>query len=856
YYLNTPGGADGCTLQVQPTNVILSNIPNPTIVTDPGTLANPAVSNPAVSNATVAVPPGETVQITLRISPGSDQNGNPLPPLTPDQVQQQVLNNVTPVVVSHAVNTQNLGQTNPQPPISLTITTKALPNANLNVAYSQQVAAIGGVINPPTTNYTWSLFSGNLPPGLSISSSGTGSTPKVGLISGTPTAGGTYNFVVQVADAATPTAHVAQQALSISLATPLSLNVTPSNQPATQGQTFTENLGSFASGGTAPYTWSVNPPNPLPGVGLALNTSTGQITGIPTATGTVSFTVVVKDSSTPQQTAQQVISIQVVTPLAFTLPATQVAAVGAPFSENLSSYTSGGLPPYTYTVASGLTAPFTLNGSTISGTASGTGGATFSIKVTDNAGNSLTLPQTITISSPLSITSIQPSSTVAAGFGQIVTLFTSGIPGSDPVTVNFTQGANPAQAGFVFMSGANVYYVRLPSGLSTGATNVVVTDTNTNVSSAPFAITVSTTPAAPVENFVYGLSTPPPANSGCGSGISGSPVTTVTAGQGIVVFAYGVDTTGATASFSDGTHTITANTSCSGYSTSSLGVGNVFTVPAGLNLGAITVKIETTVNSVTSGLSNAISLTLGAAHLSYSQQPATTGNAFQTMSPVKVQALDPTNAPVVGVPVTLGFGSSGCSTPSSATYAISAITTGGQVTVTTAASVWPYLYASISGTGTALDSPRLVRIASVQDSQHFTLASGSVAASTGNITVYYTSYPLANISNTGGGTLVSATVQSFTANIAPALLIGQWVTISNASPSSFNTTAPVQVVNAGLLEGGYTISYNQSGTSGTATVPGMVTIVQLGGTLTQTTDPTGTATFNDLQINTGGTGYT
>ena len=172
YYLNTPGGADGCTLQVQPTNVILSNIPNPTIVTDPGTLANPAVSNPAVSNATVAVPPGETVQITLRISPGSDQNGNPLPPLTPDQVQQQVLNNVTPVVVSHAVNTQNLGQTNPQPPISLTITTKALPNANLNVAYSQQVAAIGGVINPPTTNYTWSLFSGNLPPGLSITTSG------------------------------------------------------------------------------------------------------------------------------------------------------------------------------------------------------------------------------------------------------------------------------------------------------------------------------------------------------------------------------------------------------------------------------------------------------------------------------------------------------------------------------------------------------------------------------------------------------------------------------------------------------------------------------------------------------------
>ncbi len=115
-----------------------------------------------------------------------------------------MLNNVTPVAVSHAINTQNLGQANPQPPISLTITTKALPNADTNVAYSQQLAAIGGVINPPTTNYTWSLFSGNLPPGLSLTTSEP--TPADSSVARRRRRG-TYNFVVQVADAATPGAH-------------------------------------------------------------------------------------------------------------------------------------------------------------------------------------------------------------------------------------------------------------------------------------------------------------------------------------------------------------------------------------------------------------------------------------------------------------------------------------------------------------------------------------------------------------------------------------------------------------------------------------------------------------------------
>ncbi len=68
----------------------------------------------------------------------------------------------------------------------LTITTTSLPAGNLNAAYTATLAASGAV-----TPYTWSLDSGALPTGLSL----TGST---GVISGTPTASGTFTFTARV----------------------------------------------------------------------------------------------------------------------------------------------------------------------------------------------------------------------------------------------------------------------------------------------------------------------------------------------------------------------------------------------------------------------------------------------------------------------------------------------------------------------------------------------------------------------------------------------------------------------------------------------------------------------------------
>ncbi|MCJ7664202.1 MAG: Ig domain-containing protein, partial [Desulfobacterales bacterium] len=99
-----------------------------------------------------------------------------------------------------ATDTQALSITINSPP-PLNITTASLPDGNVGSAYSQTLQATGG-----TGSYNWSITSGSLPAGLSL-------TQSSGLISGTPTAAATSNFTVQVNDGST----TASKPLSITI---------------------------------------------------------------------------------------------------------------------------------------------------------------------------------------------------------------------------------------------------------------------------------------------------------------------------------------------------------------------------------------------------------------------------------------------------------------------------------------------------------------------------------------------------------------------------------------------------------------------------------------------------------------
>ena len=99
--------------------------------------------------------------------------------------------------------------TGPAPVISSNAT---LSNATPNVAYSSTLAASGGTGS--TSAWTWSLVSGTLPNGLTFSSAG--------VISGTPTAQGTFNFSARVTDTA---GRIATKAFALTVTTLTAPNV-------------------------------------------------------------------------------------------------------------------------------------------------------------------------------------------------------------------------------------------------------------------------------------------------------------------------------------------------------------------------------------------------------------------------------------------------------------------------------------------------------------------------------------------------------------------------------------------------------------------------------------------------------
>ena len=86
---------------------------------------------------------------------------------------------------------------------SLSITTTSLPAGTIDEAYLATMTASGG--NLP---YSWSISDGSLPSGLILADSG--------IISGTPTEEGTFNFTVQVTDSSGPV-EIIVKALSITI---------------------------------------------------------------------------------------------------------------------------------------------------------------------------------------------------------------------------------------------------------------------------------------------------------------------------------------------------------------------------------------------------------------------------------------------------------------------------------------------------------------------------------------------------------------------------------------------------------------------------------------------------------------
>ena len=264
---------------------------------------------------------------------------------------------------------------------------------------------------------------------------------------------------------------------TISTASPLAAGVVGSNY----SQTFA------ASGGLSPYTWSITGTTPPP-TGLTMSTS-GVLSGIPTSSGTVTFTVQVADANS--HTSSSVFSLNIYpqgTPIVATTSPLPAGNATVAYTDTLTA--TGGAAPLSWTLVSG-SLPAGLNLSTsgvISGTPTTTGGTSFTVQVTDSNGLSSTAALSLTINAapqPPTIATTSPLPVAKVGSAYSQTLSASG--GTAPYTWSVASGALPPTLS---LSTSGVIS-GTPAVATTGSFTVRVTGGNGLSSTASFFLTVT-----------------------------------------------------------------------------------------------------------------------------------------------------------------------------------------------------------------------------------------------------------------------------------------------------------------------------------------------------------------------------
>ncbi|MFE4637166.1 putative Ig domain-containing protein [Streptomyces sp. NPDC056773] len=226
-------------------------------------------------------------------------------------------------------------------------------------------------------------------------------------------------------------------------------------------------LRNSAEGGTAPYTWSATG---LP-AGLAIDSSTGTITGTPTTAGTSNVTVTATDNAGKTGSTSFSWTITTAgTALSVTNPGSQSSAVGA--AASLTVRAAGGTAPYSWS-ATGLPAGLSIGSSTgtVTGTPTTAGTSSVTVTATDSAGK-----------------------TASATFSWTVTTVT----GTSPVLTNpgnqVVYIGKPVSLSLQATGGTKPYAFKatgLPAGLSINAATGVITGSPTTWGFGSSTLTVT-----------------------------------------------------------------------------------------------------------------------------------------------------------------------------------------------------------------------------------------------------------------------------------------------------------------------------------------------------------------------------
>ncbi|MGO4798119.1 putative Ig domain-containing protein [Pseudomonas sp. W22_MBD1_FP4] len=354
----------------------------------------------------------------------------------------------------------------------------ALPVAS---AVSATVAANSSA-NPITLN-----LSGGAATSVAVASAAAHGTATASgtTITYTPTAGysGADSFTYTATNAAGTSSPAT---LTITVTAP-TLVITPATLGTfTVGSAFNATLS--ASGGDAPYTFNVNS---LPS-GLSLNTSTGQISGTPTAAGAYSFTATVTDSNGATGSITYSGTVSAALPVASAVSATVAANSSAnPITLSLS----GGAATSVAVASAAAHGTATASGTTITytPTAGYSGADSLTYTATNAAGTSSPATVTITVTAPTLVITPATLGAFTVGSAYSTTLSASG--GSAP----YAFSASNLPSGLTLSPSTGIIS-GTPSAPGAYSSTITVTDSNGATGSITFSGTVSV--ALPVASAV------------------------------------------------------------------------------------------------------------------------------------------------------------------------------------------------------------------------------------------------------------------------------------------------------------------------------------------------------------------
>lgn len=263
-----------------------------------GVPSSPQTINVSETNVTMTNATANKTQNWLTISPTTlSTTGNITAsisscPITPGSYNDTITISTTDGV-GNSPQTVSVSLTVYSPPA---IATTSLPAGTQGTLYNQTLSAVAGSGLSP---YAWSVQSGSLPTSLFLSGTG--------VLSGTPSAAGSFTFTVLLTDSQTPNQTATQTYTVVINPTGgggITLNVSPSSLTfgcvQNQSSVPSQNVTLSSSGGTA--NWTASDPDPwlieTPNSGLAASAFAVSVscTGLTQGTYTGNITI---SSTTP-----------------------------------------------------------------------------------------------------------------------------------------------------------------------------------------------------------------------------------------------------------------------------------------------------------------------------------------------------------------------------------------------------------------------------------------------------------------------------------------------------------------------------------------------------------------------------